>query len=330
MKAIVMNEFGGPHVLAEQEVPIPELIPGHVRVRVRASSVNPVDTKIRSGLLAAIAPESPAILGCDMAGVVEAVGEGVTEFAAGDEVYGCAGGVKGCPGALAEYQMADVRLIARKPASLSMEEAAALPLVGITAWDALMDRSRVSAGQRVLVHGATGGVGHIGIQLAKAAGARVYTTGSSEEKLTIARGLGADVGINYRDSSVEDYVCEQTDGKGFDVVFDTIGGGNLQGCFHAAAMNGTVASISTRCTCDLTPFHQKALTMHVTFMLIPMLYGQGRERHGEILRELAAMADAGTLKPLIDRRRFRFDQAADAHALLESGQAIGKVVLTGF
>lgn len=325
MRAIIIQNFGGPEVLVEREIPIPELQPGHVKIRVRASSVNPVDMKIRSGMLAAIAPDDPAIPGCDVAGVIEAVGDGVSDFSPGDEVYGCAGGVKGHPGALAEYQVADARLIARKPASLSMEEAAALPLVGITAWDALVDRSKVSAGQRVLVHGATGGVGHIGVQLAKAAGAHVSVTGSSAEKLTIAMALGADVGINYREVSVDEYAKD-----GFDLVFDTVGGDNLQGCFQAAALNGTVASISTRCTCDLTPFHQKALSMHVTFMLIAMLYNRGRERHGEILREIAAMVDAGTLKPLIDPRRFTFAEAGAAHAHLASGNAIGKVVLTGF
>ena len=326
MRAIIMTEFGGPEVLVEQEVPIPELQRGHVQIRVRASSVNPVDTKIRSGLLEAIAPEAPTILGCDVAGVVEAIGEGVTDFAPGDEVFGCAGGVKGCPGALAEYQMADARLIAPKPESLTMEEAAALPLVGITAWDALMDRSKVSAGQRVLVHAATGGVGHVGIQLAKAAGAHVTATASSVEKLSIAKELGADAGINYRETTVEEYTLN----GGYDVVFDTVGGDNLQGCFEAAALNGTVASISTRCTCDLTPFHQKALSMHVTFMLIPMLFNRGRERHGEILREMADMVAAGTLMPLIHAQRFSFSEAAEAHALLESGEAVGKIVLSGF
>ena len=326
MKAIILTKFGGPEVLVLQEVPIPELLPGHVQIRVRASSVNPVDTKIRSGMQEVIAPESPPILGCDVAGVVEAVGEGVTYFAAGDEVYGCAGGVKGCPGALAEYMMADARLIAKKPESLSMEAAAALPLVGITAWDALVDRSKVSAGQRVLVHGATGGVGHIGIQLAKAAGAHVSATGSSENKLSLAKELGADLGINYRESTVEEYAKD----GGFDLVFDTVGGDNLQGCFEAAALNGTVASISTRCTCDLTPFHKKALSMHVTFMLLPMLTGSGRERHGQILTEMAAMVDAGTLMPLIHEQRFTFSEAAEAHALLESGSAVGKIVLSGF
>ncbi len=328
MKAIVINAFGGPEVFEQKEIPKPDVRPGHVLVRVAASSVNPVDTKIRSGLLGMIAPDFPdAVLGCDMAGVVEAVGDGVTDFAPGDEVYGCAGGVKGCPGALAEFQLVDERLIARKPATLGMAEAAALPLVAITAWDALIDRTKVSEGQRVLVHAATGGVGHLGIQLAKAAGATVFATASSPEKLALAASLGADAGINYKESSVEDYVAEYTGGAGFDVVFDTVGGDNLQGCFTAAALNGTVASISTRCTCDLTPFHQKALSMHVTFMLLPMLTGNGRARHGEILRELAELVDAGKVKPLVHAERFSFAEVGKAHALLQAGGALGKIVL---
>ncbi|HUG62900.1 MAG TPA: zinc-binding dehydrogenase, partial [Methylomirabilota bacterium] len=183
------------------------------------------------------------------------------------------------------------------------------------------------AGQRVLVHGATGGVGHLGIQLAKAAGARVFATASSPEKLEIAMALGADVGINYREQSVDDYVARHTAGKGFDVVFDTVGGENLPGCFAAAAPNGTVASISTRCTCDLTPLHQKGLSLHVTFMLLPMLTREGRARHGEILRDLAVMVDAGKVRPLIHAQRFSFADVGKAHALVREGAAVGKVVL---
>ena len=211
-----------------------------------------------------------------------------------------------------------------------LEDAAALPLVTITAWDGLLDRTDIQPGQKVLVHGATGGVGHIGIQLAKLRGAEVYVTGSSEEKLAIGASLGADVGITYRENTVEEYVAEHTGGDGFDVVFDTVGGDNLQGCFQAAGLNGTVVSISTRCTCDLTPFHQKGLTMHVTFMIIPVLYNKGRERHGEILAELAQHVDAGKVRPLIHEERFSFPDVGKAHALLQDGSAIGKIVLTGF
>jgi NADPH2:quinone reductase len=330
MKAMVVREFGGPEVFEQREIPRPSPKTGQVLVRVKASSVNPVDTKIRSGMLAAIAPEAPTVLGCDMAGVVEECGAGVTAFFPGDEVYGCAGGVKGSPGALAEFMTADARLLAPKPAGLTFEEAASLPLVSITAWDGLLDRAKVRAGQRVLVHGGAGGVGHVALQLCVARGAEVWATVSSEEKAAIARALGAAGTINYREELVDDYVKRATGGAGFDVVFDSVGGDNVARCFHAAAVSGTVVSISTRTTTDLSPLHAKGLTLHVVFMLIPLLYNRGREHHGEILREVSALVAAGKLKPLLDARRFRFDEVAQAHALLQSGTATGKIALTGF
>jgi NADPH2:quinone reductase len=330
MQAMVVREFGGPEVLERREIPRPAPGPGQVLVRVKASSVNPVDTKIRSGMLAAMAPEAPSVLGCDMSGVVEETGEGVTAFSPGDAVYGAPGGVKGHPGALAEYMTADVRLIAPKPESLSWEEAAALPLVSITAWDGLLDRAKVHAGQRVLVHGGAGGVGHVALQLCVAQGAEVWTTVSGPEKAGIALGFGAAGVIHYRDQPVEDYVRTVTDGKGFDVVFDSVGGENVARCFQAAAVSGTVVSISTRTTADLSPLHAKGLSLHVVFMIIPLLYNKGRERHGEILRELTALVEAGKVKPLCDARRFTFADAAEAHAWLQSGKSLGKVVLTGF
>ena len=317
-------------MLEESRVPVPAPGPGEVLLRVRASSVNPVDTKIRSGMLAAIAPEAPTILGCDVAGEVAALGSGVTGFAPGDAAYGCAGGVKGCQGALAEWMVADAALLAPKPAALSWEEAAALPLVTITAWEGLIDRAGVRAGQRVLIHAGCGGVGHVAVQLAAARGAEVWATVSGPAKAELARGLGAAHAIDYRARTVEDYVREEAGGAGFDVVMDTVGGENVARCFAAAAVSGTVVSISTRTTADLSPLHAKGLTLHVVFMLIPMLHRRGRERHGAILREAGDLVAAGRLRPLLDARRFTFAEAGAAHAHLESGQAVGKVVLTGF
>ncbi|MEM9479312.1 MAG: zinc-dependent alcohol dehydrogenase family protein [Verrucomicrobiota bacterium] len=327
MKAMVLREFGGPDVFEEKAIPKPTASPGQVLVKVAASSVNPVDYKIRSGALEVIAPESPTILGCDVSGLVMSVGEGVTEFSEGDEVYGCAGGVKGCPGALAEFMACDADLIAKRPSSLALDDCAALPLVTITAWDGLMDRAKVCAGSKVLVHGATGGVGHIALQLAKMVGAEAFVTGSSEDKLALAKSLGADVGINYRDMEVAEYVEQLTGGAGFDVVYDSVGGDNVAKCFEAAAVEGTVISISTRCEADLSPLHAKGLSLFVTFMLIPMLYNRGRERHGEILKKTAEAVDAGKLKPLIHSEKFGFTEVSKAHALLESGGALGKIVL---
>jgi NADPH2:quinone reductase len=327
MQAYVINQFGDPTVFQLTEVAKPDVQPGHVLIRVAATSVNPVDYKIRSGAVADIAPQFPAILHGDVAGIIEAVGENVTQFKPGDEVYAVAGGVKGLGGALADYMLADAALVAKKPASLTMAEAAALPLVSITAWEGLIERAKVRPGQTVLVYGGTGGVGHIAVQLAKWAGAKVYTTVSSSEKAAIARQLGADEVIDYRKQSIEEYVNQYTDGKGFDVVFDTIGNNHLQTAFKAAALNGVVVSLVSLSQQDLTLLHVKGLTLHLVFMLIPMLHNIGRAKHGEILTKLAHLVDNDIVRPLIDAEPFRFADVAQAHQRAESGQAVGKVVL---
>ncbi|MEB3280059.1 MAG: zinc-dependent alcohol dehydrogenase family protein [Lyngbya sp.] len=328
MKAIVIEEFGSPNVFKTAELPLPNVIPNHVLIRVAATSINPVDYKIRQGIIADIAPEFPAVLHGDVAGIIEAVGEGVTQFQVGDAVYACAGGVKGTAGALAEFMLADASLVAPKPPALTMAEAAALPLVSITAWEGLMDRAKIQPGQKVLVYGATGGVGHIGVQLAKAAGATVYGLVSSPEKAKIAENLGADFTINYRQKTAEQFVAEYTDGQGFDVVFDTVGDDNLQNAFKAAKLNGTVVSILALSQQDLTLLHAKGLTLHLVFMLIPMLFNQGRAYHGEILLKLAELVEAGKVRPLLDAKTFTIDDIAAAHQHAESGQAVGKVVVT--
>ena len=328
MKAVVIEGFGGVGVFREADVPRPQLKPGHALVRVVATSVNPVDYKIRSGALEVIAPEPP-ILGCDVAGVVEEIADDVDDFKVGDEVFGCVGGVKGCPGTLAEFVLADVRLLAPKPANLSLEESAALPLVAITAWDGLFDKANLSEERspNVLVYGGTGGVGHMALQLAKQAGCTVHATASSEQKLEIVRGLGADEAINYRENDVEATVAKYAGGDGYDLVFDSVGGDNVVNCFAAAANEGAVVSINTRCTVDLTPLHQKALSLHVVFMLIPMLFDRGRQRHGQILRDLTDLVESGKVRPLIHERQFSPSQVGEAHALLESGGAIGKIIV---
>lgn len=328
MKAVIIEGFGGPEVFKQVDIARPELKPGHVLVRVVATSVNPVDYKIRSGALEAIVPD-PRVLGCDVAGVIAEVAEDVSRFAIGDEVFGCVGGVKGCPGALAEYVLADVLLLARKPANVSMEQAAALPLVAITAWDGLLDRANLCGDKNpsVLVYGGTGGVGHMALQLAKQAGCTVHATASSEEKLDIVRDLGADHAIDYRKNDAASLVDKYTDGRGYDFVFDSVGGDNVVNCLTAAARNGSVVSINTRCSADLAPLHQKALSLHVVFMLLPMLFNEGRKRHGEILEELKLLVESGNVRPLVHNKRFTIPEVGQAHALLESGGAIGKVVL---
>jgi NADPH2:quinone reductase len=328
MKAVVIDQFGPTDVFQPIEIPVPQVIPGHIIVKVAATSVNPVDCKIRQGKLAAIAPDFPAVLHGDVSGVVHEVGEGASDFAIGDEVYACAGGVKGAAGALAEYMLADARLVAHKPKKLDLFHAAALPLVCITAWEALIHRAKVSPGQTVLIHGATGGVSHIGIQLAKWAGATVYATCSSQDKADIAKQLGANHCIFYKEQNVDDYVQAFTGGRGFDVVFDTVGGDNIAKCFQAAALNGTVVSVSSRSQQDLSPMHAKGLTLHVVFMLIPLLHNVGREHHGEILRYVSNLVDDNKLKPLIDAQRFSVNDIGSAHEYWESGKAVGKVVVT--
>lgn len=328
MKALIIEQFGNPGTFKETDLTTPDVLPHHVLIQVAATSVNPVDYKIRQGVVADIAPSFPAVLHGDVAGTIAAVGAGVDQFNVGDEVYACAGGVKGTSGALAEYMLADVRLVARKPKSLTMAEAAALPLVSITAWEGLIDRTKVQPGQKVLVYGATGGVGHIGVQLAKWAGATVYAVVSSEHKAEIAHRLGADITINYCHQPVEEFVAEHTNGQGFDVVFDTVGNDNLQNAFKAAKLNGTVVSIVSLSQQDLTLLHTKGLTLHLVFMLIPMLFNVDRARHGEVLSKLAQIVDEGKIRPLLDSKTFSMAEIASAHQYAESGQAIGKVVLT--
>ena len=326
MKAILLKEHGGVEGFSVEEIPEPEVRPGHLLVKVAASSVNPVDYKIRQGLLP-VGPVLPGILHGDMAGTITQVGEGVEGFEAGDEVYGCVGGFKGMPGVLSEYVLVDPRLVAKKPSNLSMVEAAALPLVGITAWNALIDRASVCEGQRILVHAATGGVGHVGLQLAKAFGAQVHATASDDRKIGIGLELGTDRMINYKQTDVNSYVQSETGGEGYDIVFDTVGGKCLDNSFQAAKIGGSVVSIAARSTHDLTPVHIKSLSLHVVFMLLPILRDQGRERHGEILRELTNLVEIGKVRPLLHEEAFDFQEVGRAHEALESGNAIGKVAL---
>jgi len=326
MKAMVLNAYGDNAEFTVTELPQPEITAGHVLVKIAAASVNTVDTMIRQmGKDLPLSPDLPAILGMDFAGTVESVGEGVVGFAAGDEVYGCAGGLADLQGSLAEYMLADAKLIAHKPETLSMREAAALPLVGITAYEGLQ-RAQTHAGQKVLVHGGTGGVGHVAVQLARHFGADVFTTISSENQKAIVETYGA-TAINYRDEAVAEYVEKYTNGAGFDVVFDSVGGTNMTNSFEAAALNGQVTTTVSLLELDLTPAHFKGLSIHVVFMLIPMLYNHKREEHGEILVKLSEIVDAGELKPLLDEQTFNLTEAGKAYDRLTSGQATGKVVV---
>jgi len=326
MKAMVLNEYGDNAEFQLTELPQPSVKAGHVVVRVAATSVNTVDTMIRQmGKDLPLSPDLPAVLGMDFAGTIDAVGEGVTGFVPGDEVYGCAGGLADLQGTLAEYMLADAKLIAHKPKSISMREAAALPLVGITAYEGLQ-RAGAQTGQKVLVHGGAGGVGYVAVQLAKHFGADVYATGSGEKAMGIIEQYGA-TSIDYKTEKVADYVAKHTDGAGFDVIFDSVGGANMTNSFEAAALNGHVTTTVSLLELDLTPAHFKGLSLHVVFMLIPMLYDHKREEHGAILAKLAEIVDAGALKPLLDETQFGLQEVGKAHDRLTSGQAMGKVVV---
>src|SRR5215467_7492275 len=323
MKAVVFKQFGGLENLSLDDLPIPRVGQGSVLLRAAAASANPVDVSICKGT--PFSPSLPGTIGCDVAGVVEAVGEGVTEFAPGDEVFGCVGGVRGSGGTLAQYVLADVKLLAPKPKTLSMREAAALPLVAITAHEGI-SRGGVLPAHRVLIHGGTGGVGHVAVQLAAVLGAKVFTTVSAESR-AIAMRMGAADAIDYRAETVEAYVRRLTCDEGFDVVFDTIGGQHLIQSFQAAKNGGQVVSTMALTQLDLKLMHLKGLSLHIIFMLLPLLTGIGRERHGAILREVAALVDAGKLQPLVDKTRFTLATAQDAYRHLQSGEATGKVVI---
>lgn len=326
MKAMVLNQYGPEAAFEQANMAAPAAQPGQVIVRVAATSINTVDTMIRQmGKDLPLSPDLPAVLGMDFAGTIEAVGEGVTGFGPGDEVYGCAGGLADLQGALAEYMPADAKLIALKPKSLTMREAAALPLVGITAVEGLQ-RAGVRAGQTVLVHGGTGGVGHVAVQLAKHFGATVYSTVSGEKAFDIIKGYGA-TPIDYKTETVNDYVQAHTSGNGFDVVFDSVGGANMANSFAAAALNGHVSTTVAMINLDLTTAHFKGLSVHVVFMLIPMLHNHQREVHGNMLAELAQIVDQGGVKPLLDEQAFSLSEAGKAYDRLTSGLAIGKVVV---
>lgn len=326
MKAMVINEFGGPEVFTAADIAAPQIKAGQVIVRVAATSVNTVDMMIREmGQDLPFAPALPGVLGMDFAGTIEAVGEGVDNYRIGDEVYGCAGGLGDLQGALAELMLADARLIAHKPKSLSMREAAALPLVGITAYEGLT-RAQTTSGQKVLVHGGAGGVGHLALQMARHFGATVYATGGSDEQAALIEKLGATY-IDFRSEKVAEYVEKHTDGAGFDVVYDSVGGGNLVNSFAAAKLNGQVSTTVSLIETDLSPVHFKGLSLHVVFMLIPMIHHYQREKHGAILSAIADMVDAGALTPVLDNEVFSLAQASDAHARLASGKALGKVVI---
>ena len=323
MKVWMVETPGG----AFRKVDVPRPTPGanQVLVRIAASGVNPLDTKIRAGKAGHSRQSLPAVLGVDMAGIVEEVGPGVTAFHPGDEVYGMVGGVGGLQGTLAEFVAADADLLAHKPKNLSMREAAELPLSTITEWEGLVDRAKVEAGQKVLIHAGAGGVGHVAVQVARAFGAEVFATVSPDKK-KIMEDFGA-TPIDYRAQSVEEYVAACTGGKGFDIVYDTVGGATLDASFAAVKRyTGHALSCLGWGSHSLAPLSFLGATYSGVFTLLPMITGEGRAHHGEILAQAVGLAEAGKLRPLLSERRFSTAEIDAAHALVEAG-SLGKVVV---
>jgi len=310
MRAVSLNAWGAPDVLREVELGRPDPLPTEVLVRVHAAGVNPTDWKSRAsggfGLWA-----DPPILGYDVSGVVEAVGPGVMVLAPGDEVFG----MPRFPhqaGAYAEYLTAPTRHLVRKPARLSHVEAAALPLVALTAWQALVDTADVQPGQRVLIHAAAGGVGHLAVQIAKARGAHVIGTASAA-KHGLVHELGADEMVDYRTVDFADVV------RDVDVVLDSIGGDYVERSLRTLRDGGVLVTLPAPPPADGPVLAEAAArSVRVGWMLV--------EPDHEGLRQIAALVEADRLRPLVDRV-FPLAQAADAHAYGETGGTTGKIVL---
>jgi NADPH2:quinone reductase len=322
MRALILDQADAAFREVTLDRPVPKA--GEVLVRIHASGVNPLDLKIRSGHAAHARHPFPAILGLDLAGVVEELGPGVSQFRPGDAVYGLTGGVAGVQGSLAEFAAVDARLLAKVPDGLTLREAATLPLVFITAWEGLVDRAAVQAGQKVLIQGA-GGVGRIAIQIARAFGAVVFATGSAGRLKDIER-LGA-TAIDYRRSNVEEYVGDHTAGRGFDLVYDTVGGATLDACFQAVRRFGHVVSCLGWGSHTLAPLSFRAATYSGVFTLLPLLTGEGRAHHGDLMREATRLVEADLIVPHLDTEHFDFSAIEAAYQRIGQGQATGKVVI---
>ena len=330
MKAIAFDTPGNPEVLQIVDIPAPVIQKDtELLVRLRAAGVNPIDTKLRQrGTLKQ--DKAPHILGCDGAGVVEAVGAGVQLFQVGDEVYFCNGGLGGPTGTYTELVVIDERFVARKPSSISFAEAAAAPLVLITAWESLYDRGRLQTGQKALIYGGAGGVGHVAIQLAKLQGADVCTTVSSEEKANFVTELGADLPIFYKNRDVVDEVLGWTQGQGVDLAFDTVGDETFYQSFPCVRIYGDVVTIlePNSALGNLKIARLRNLRISLELMLTPMLEGLVEEQiqQAKILEQCSRWIDNSLLKIHVGQT-FPLEEAVAAHKLLESGSMTGKIVL---
>lgn len=329
MKAVVMTAAGPPEMLQVQTLPRPHIQqPRDLLVRLRAAGVNPIDTKLRQR--GTYYPDSlPTILGLDGAGIVEAVGPDVRHFSVGDEVYFCNGGLGNQPGTYAEYTLVDERFVTLKPRSLSFIEAAAVPLVLITTWEALYDRLQLEMGQRILIHAGAGGVGHMAIQLAKLRNIEVFTTISSEEKARFAGLMGADHCIYYPRIDFVEAVLNLTGKRGVDAAFDTVGEPVLSKTFSAVRLYGEVVTLhSATPETDWRTARNQNLRISYELMLTPLLNSLTEAQHqqAKILKQGTRCFDAGKLKIHVGQT-YSLEQAAEAHRQLEAGGILGKVVL---
>lgn len=312
MRVVTQHEFGGPDVLVVEERPVPEPPPTEIRVRVAAAGVNPVDWKTRAGDgIAGLLGALPIVLGWDVAGVVDAVGFGVTRFAVGDEVYGLPWFPRQA-GVYAEYVTAPSRHFAHRPPTVSAEEAAALPLAALTGWQALVDTAHLGPGQRVLVHAAAGGVGHLAVQIAKARSAYVLGTARASKHHTL-RELGVDEPIDYTDVPFEEVVHH------VDVVLDLIGGEYSTRSLATLRDGGLLIAVPAGVPADLADAAAaQDRALRVTGILV--------EPDHAALEQIGALAEAGHLRVIVDRS-FRLEEAAKAHEIGETGRNLGKTVL---
>lgn len=331
MKAILVTAAGDAGVLQRCDIAKPGLPSAHhLRVKLAAAGVNPVDAKLRAKPV--YHPDKlPAIPGCDGAGIVEEIGSAVTRFKVGDAVYFCNGGIGDEPGNYAEYTTLHEDYCAAKPANLPLQDSAALPLVLLTAWESLIERANLQAGQTLLIHAAAGGVGHVALQLAHHLGARIAVTVGDDKKAGLVRGLGAEKIINYREQDFVQETLNWTDGRGVDVIFDTVGGETYLRSLNAARIGGKVVSIlaTPLATADVQLARLRNLSLCFELMLTPQVLNlhDERVRQRKILEQGAKLVETGELGVLVSHR-LRLEQAGEAHRLIEQGGMVGKIVLT--
>src|SRR5215472_3516256 len=331
MKAMLCESYGGPEVLQlEPDVPMPHLGPNGVLVQVHTSSVNPLDWKLRRGLLDSVRPVVfPVIWGCDFSGVVTEVGLAVTLFKPGDEVYGFKDGyvAKTYRGTYAEYAVVPEKALAKKPSNLSHEEAAAIPLAALTAWQALLNQGKLKTGQRLLIHGGSGGVGVMAIQIAKAFGAFVAATASTRNQ-DLLRELGADQPIDYTKERFSDVKPK------FDLVLDGVGYNVWEASFRALKFGGRLVTLTVPIPdkpASKLKFFSTALAGVAGGFSRGLLGGkrllltQVKPRGGE-QDKISALIEAGKIKPVIENV-FPLEQIAEAHRLSEAGHVRGKLVV---